>query len=77
MPSPVKHTASCCRDQRVYVQYLELGSEPHPLTAADSKQRFANYILDGARNRLVAVCEDHSKEGEEAVNSIAAIGAFC
>eukprot|EP00878_Enallax_costatus_P005601 GHUV01005874.1.p1 GENE.GHUV01005874.1~~GHUV01005874.1.p1 ORF type:complete len:700 (+),score=125.31 GHUV01005874.1:43-2142(+) len=60
-------------DQRVYVQYLELGSEPQPLTAADSKQRFANYILDGTHNRLIAVCEDHSKEGQEPENSIAAI----
>jgi hypothetical protein len=65
------------RSQRVHVQ--ELGSaggpgQPQPLTAEGSKQRFADYALDAARNRLIAVCEDHSQEGQEAVNSIAAIG---
>jgi len=66
-----------CRDQRVYVQDLTPGSEPVALTAADSKQRFANYALDEPRNRLLAVCEDHSKgDDQEASNSIAAIGEF-
>lgn len=61
-------------DQRVYVQDLTPGSEPVALTAADSKQRFANYALDEPRNRLLAVCEDHSKgDDQEASNSIAAI----
>jgi hypothetical protein len=64
-----------CRDQRVYVQDLAPGSPPVALTAADSQQRFANYVLDKPRNRLLAVCEDHSKgDDQEATNSIAAIG---
>lgn len=59
----------------MYVQDLQPGSEPVALTAVDSKQRFADYILDEPRNRLVAVCEDHSAgEDQEARNSIAAIG---
>jgi hypothetical protein len=63
------------RDQCVYVQDLSSGSQPVALTAADSKQRFANYELDGPRKRLLAVCEDHSKgDDQEATNSIAAIG---
>lgn len=63
--------------------------KPHALTAADSQQRFADYILDdggggggvsssspsaGRSPRLIAVCEDHSVKGKEATNSIAAIG---
>jgi dipeptidyl aminopeptidase/acylaminoacyl peptidase len=55
-------------DQRLYVQQLpESGgppSEPRPLTAADSKQRFADGDVDATRNRLVCVVEDHSVEGE-------------
>jgi hypothetical protein len=59
------------------VQDLTPGSKPVALTAADSKQRFANYVLDEPRNRLLAVCEDHSKgDDQEASNSIAAIGEF-
>eukprot|EP00775_Hariotina_reticulata_P008996 gene8996-9169_t len=60
-------------DQRVYVQELNVCAEPKPLTTVDTKQRFADYILDTSRNRLIAVCEDHSQEGQEATNSIAAI----
>jgi hypothetical protein len=61
----------------VYVQDLAPGAKPVALTAADSKQRFANYILDEPRNRLLAVCEDHSKgDDQEASNSIAAIGTY-
>jgi len=56
------------------LQELNACAEPKPLTAADSKQRFADYVLDTARNRLIAVCEDHSQDGQEATNSIAAIG---
>lgn len=43
-----------CRDQRLYVQQLEAGSpaaEAKPLTASDSKLRFADACLDVARNR--------------------------
>jgi hypothetical protein len=59
----------------VYVQELSPDSKPVALTAADSKQRFANYALDEPRSRLLAVCEDHSKgDDQEATNSIAAIG---
>lgn len=44
-----------------------------PLTAADSKLRFADAVVDVNRNRLITVCEDHSKEGE-AVNTISSVG---
>jgi len=62
----------------VHVQDLSSGQPgaPRTLTAADTQQRFADYKLDASRNRLIAVCEDHSKQGQEATNSIAAIGAL-
>ncbi len=54
-------------DQRVYVQ--PVGGEPRPLTPADSPLRFADYILDGARNRLIAVVEDHTDDRPSAVKN--------
>ncbi len=66
---------SCCyRDQLVYKQ--SLGADPgapKALTSKDAKQRFADGVVDEQRGRLVAVCEDHSGEGE-AVNTISAVG---
>ena len=44
-----------CRDQRLYVQQLPEGGAapgaPAPLTAADSKLRFADGAVDAGRNR--------------------------
>lgn len=48
-------------DQRIYKQTLD--GEPQPLTA-ESKQRYADYIVDSQRNRLICVCENHTGEGE-------------
>lgn len=65
------------RDQRVYKQTVQGDgsfSEPQPVTAADTQHRFADAVADARLERLVAVREDHSGEGE-AVNSVAAIGA--
>ena len=63
-----------CRDQRLYK--ASLGSETcdiQPITPEDSKLRFADAIVDEQRNRLIAVCEDHS-QGGEAVNTVSAVG---
>ena len=76
-PFATLHPPRCCSDQRLYVQQLPPGgappSEPQPLTAADSKQRFADGVVDAGRSRLVCVVEDHSGGGE-AVTSIGAVG---
>ena len=56
-------------DQRVYRQ--EIGGTPQPITP-EASLRYADYILDRNRNRLIAVREDHTGEGE-AVNTIVAI----
>ena len=57
-------------DQRVYRQ--EPGAGPVALTP-ETAVRYADFDLDAGRRRLVAVAEDHTAEGEEAVNRIVAI----
>ena len=47
-------------------------TEPVALTAADSR-RYADFVLDRQRQRLVSVCEDHAGAGYP-VNTIVAIG---
>lgn len=54
-----------CSDQRLYVQQLPAdggpAGEPRPLTAADSKQRFADGDVDAARNRCEGFTAERSK----------------
>ncbi len=57
-------------DQKLYVQ--PPGGEPQPLTH-DGSHRFADMLIDGNRNRLITVREDHSNTGSEARNEIAAV----
>lgn len=57
-------------DQRLYKQTP--GGEPEPLTP-ENKMRYADAILDGARNRLICVVEDHSNAETEPENAIASI----
>jgi dipeptidyl aminopeptidase/acylaminoacyl peptidase len=57
-------------DQRIYKQLPE--SNPEALTA-ESKQRYADLILDRSRNRLICVCEDHEREGSEPDNYLVGI----
>ncbi len=58
-------------DNRVYRQ--ELGAAPEPLTPENKNVRFADFILDRQRNRLVCVCEDHRVTQYEAINSLVSI----
>ena len=63
-----------CRDQRLYKAPLNSKTcDLQPLTAEDNKLRFADAVVDLKRNRLITVCEDHSKDGE-AVNTISSVG---
>lgn len=57
-------------DQRIY--RAAPGEEPSPITH-DETMRYADAVIDAARNRLICVREDHSREGEEPSNGIAAI----
>ncbi|KAL3158064.1 hypothetical protein ABBQ32_011673 [Trebouxia sp. C0010 RCD-2024] len=62
------------KDQRLYQAKLSGKTcDIQPLTPEDSKLRFADAVIDQQRNRLIAVCEDHSQEGE-AVNTISSVG---
>ena len=57
-------------DQRLY--RLISGSQPQPLTP-EAKMSYADAIIDRQRNRLYAVREDHTGEGQEAVNTLVSI----
>ena len=59
-------------DQRLYRQ--DIGSAPVPVTP-ESKLRYADGVNDRRRKRIVCVCEDHTQNGREPVNSIVAIDA--
>ncbi|ANV91628.1 S9 family peptidase [Picosynechococcus sp. PCC 8807] len=57
-------------DRRVYVQAPN--QEPQALTP-ENQRRYADFILDAARNRLICVSEDHSVPGHEPKNDLVAI----
>ncbi len=57
-------------DNRVYRQVI--GQNPEPLTP-QSLRRYADFILDPTRNRLICVCEDHTISEQEPINSIIAL----
>lgn len=61
-------------DNRLYrVDAAETGSAPAPVTA-DNGHRFADFVLDGARRRLLAVREDHGGGDAHPVNTLCAVG---
>jgi dipeptidyl aminopeptidase/acylaminoacyl peptidase len=57
-------------DQRIW--RMKPGQPPQPLTA-EGKLRFADFVHDAPRNRLIAVCEDHTTTDDEPPNCIVAI----
>jgi dipeptidyl aminopeptidase/acylaminoacyl peptidase len=57
-------------NQRLYRQTLS--SMPEPITP-ESKMRYADGVIDHRRNRMICVCEDHSKSDRDAENYLAAI----
>ena len=58
------------RDGRIY--RVQSGGAPVPLTPP-SQRRYADLEVDGARQRLVAVCEDHGEVGAEPRQSVCGI----
>ena len=60
-------------DQQVYRQ--NAGSAPERITTecSDDRLRYADAVVDIARNRLICVREDHRQADREAQNTIAAI----
>jgi len=57
-------------DQRLW--RLTPGQTPQPITP-ESKLRFADFVYDAPRNRLIAVCEDHTKNDHEPANRVVAV----
>ncbi len=57
-------------DQRLW--RLTPGTAPQPISP-ESKLRFADFVHDAPRNRLIAVCEDHTKSDDEPANRIVAV----
>lgn len=57
-------------DQRLYRQLP--GADPQPITPAGS-WRYADGVLDAARQRLICVREDHTVPGREAVNTLVSL----
>ncbi len=57
-------------DQRLW--QIASDQEPKPISP-EGKLRFADFVFDDLRNRLVSVCEDHSKSDHEPTNRIVAI----
>ncbi len=58
------------QDQRLY-KHRE-NTTPQPLTE-ESKKRFAEFIFDKERSRLICVCEDHFKQNSEPKNSLVTV----
>jgi len=59
-------------DQRVYRQ--RHAAEPQPITPAKG-YRYSDFVVDERRGLLLAVREDHTDEGREAVNAIVCLAA--
>ena len=57
-------------DQRLYRQ--EPGGAPRAITPEEN-YRYADSVFDARRGRLLAVREDHTVEGREAVNTIVSL----
>ena len=58
-------------DQRVYRQ--NPGGQPEPITPEGVDLRFGDGKIDGSRNRLICVREDHRDSEREAVNTVVAL----
>ncbi|MFW6061601.1 MAG: S9 family peptidase [Planctomycetota bacterium] len=57
-------------DQRLYRQ--RPGERPQPLTP-EVDRRYADFVLDSRRNRLVSVLEDHTTDDRLPTNALAAV----
>ena len=61
-------------DQRIYRQAHVAGALPLPVTVdSGALLRYADSVMDGKRQRLIAVREDHRDTTQEPVNTIVAI----
>lgn len=60
-------------DSRLYRQ--RIGEEPRPITpeTQNNALRYADFVVDRQRNRLIAVREDHTDASREAVNTLVSV----
>ena len=58
-------------DQRLYRQ--DPGAEPRPVTP-EAALRYADFVVDRQRGRIICVREDHTGPGREPVNAIVSLG---
>lgn len=61
-------------DQRVYRLEPAPGARPEPITP-ERPLRYADFLLDRGRNRLICIREDHSDPAHEAVNALVSLDA--
>ena len=59
------------KDQRIYRQ--RSGEEPEPLTPADETVYYADGSVDGRRQRIICVQEDHTVSGAEPANAVVSL----
>lgn len=59
-------------DQQIYQLSVNDAAPPQPLTHS-SQCRYADFILDQTRNRLISVCEDHRQTQSEPENYLVSI----
>lgn len=60
-------------DQQLYRQQGTASPEILTRECADDQMRYADPVVDGQRERLICVCEDHREPGREAKNYLVAI----
>ena len=58
------------KDQRLYK--MKLDEAPEPITP-EGELRYADFVFDNRRGRIICVREDHRKQGKEAVNTIVSV----
>ncbi|MDX6531461.1 MAG: hypothetical protein QOH41_3751 [Blastocatellia bacterium] len=60
-------------DQQLYRQAPD--SEPQLISepSSDAQLRYADFVVDASRNRLISIREDHREQDREAVNTLVAI----
>src|SRR5437588_865594 len=60
-------------DQQLYRQAPNSGPQLISETSTEAQLRYADFVVDATRNRLISVREDHRQNDREAVNTLVAI----
>jgi dipeptidyl aminopeptidase/acylaminoacyl peptidase len=60
-------------DQQLYRQAPDTAPQRISEQVTDSRLRYADFVIDGSRNRLICVREDHRENDREAINTLVAM----